>query len=92
VRSLLVLGNVLVFVFALVGIIAERRGFVRLSHLTLFPIFLMMISLPFWIEPRYGLPMMPLVAVLSAVGFVRSWEFRTGASRGPRLGKNISRP
>lgn len=75
VRILFVLSNVLVFVFALLGIIAAGRGFVRLSHLYLFPIFLMMISLPFWIEPRYGLPMMPLVAVLSAVGFARSCEF-----------------
>jgi 4-amino-4-deoxy-L-arabinose transferase-like glycosyltransferase len=71
VRILFGLGNVLVFVFALVGIIAERRRFVRLSHLALFPIFLMMISLPFWIEPRYGLPMMPVVAMLAAVGFWR---------------------
>jgi 4-amino-4-deoxy-L-arabinose transferase-like glycosyltransferase len=81
-RSLFVLSNVLVFGFALVGTIAERRGFVRLSHLTLFPIFLMMISLPFWIEPRYGLPMMPLVAVLSAVGLARCREFLAGKSRG----------
>jgi 4-amino-4-deoxy-L-arabinose transferase-like glycosyltransferase len=73
-RSMFVFGNVLVFVFALVGSIAERRGFVRLSHLTLFPIFLMIISLPFWIEPRYGLPMMPLVAILSAVGLARSLQ------------------
>lgn len=81
VRILFVLSNVLVFIFALVGIIAEGRGFVRLGHLTLFPIFLMMISLPFWIEPRYGLPMMPMVAILSAVGFARSCEFLTRTLR-----------
>ncbi|HXM35219.1 MAG TPA: glycosyltransferase family 39 protein [Pyrinomonadaceae bacterium] len=77
VRIVFVLSNALVFVFALAGVVAERPGFVRLSHLTLFPIFLMVISLPFWIEPRYGLPMMPLVAILSAFGFVRGRKLLT---------------
>jgi 4-amino-4-deoxy-L-arabinose transferase-like glycosyltransferase len=72
VRSLFIFGNLLVFVFATLGVIVERSRFISLSHLTLFPIFLMLISLPFWIEPRYGLPMMPLVAILSAVGFLQS--------------------
>lgn len=72
VRIGFILGNVLVFVFAIVGIIAERARFVSLSHLSLFPILLAAISLPLWIEPRYGLPMMPMIAVLSAVGVARS--------------------
>ena len=71
VRIGFVLINVMVFVFAVFGIIVERTHFVRLSHLALFPIFLAMISLPLWIEPRYGLPMMPLIAILSAVGMAR---------------------
>ena len=75
-RIVFILSNVLVFSFALFGIIGERERFARLSHLTLFPIFLSAISLPLWIEPRYGLPMMPLVAILSAVGFSRSLKFR----------------
>jgi 4-amino-4-deoxy-L-arabinose transferase-like glycosyltransferase len=69
-----ILANVMVFIFALVGIVLERSRFVGLSHLTMFPIFLAGISLPLWIEPRYGLPMMPLVAILSAAGAVRSWK------------------
>jgi hypothetical protein len=76
VRIVFILSNALVFSFALFGIIGERERFARLSHLTLFPIFLSAISLPLWIEPRYGLPMMPLVAILSAVGFTRSLKFR----------------
>jgi 4-amino-4-deoxy-L-arabinose transferase-like glycosyltransferase len=79
VRILFIFSNALVFCFALLGIMVEREQFARLSHLTLFPIFLAMISLPLWIEPRYGLPMMPLVAILSAVGFSRSLEFRRPA-------------
>jgi hypothetical protein len=82
VRSAFILGNVLVFVFAMFGVISVRSRFVLLSHLTLFPIFLMAISLPLWIEPRYGLPMMPLVAVLSAVGLLaQSRRFLNRRSR-----------
>jgi 4-amino-4-deoxy-L-arabinose transferase-like glycosyltransferase len=68
IRIAFISGNVLVFFFALFAIVAERARFVSLSHITLFPIFLCAISLPLWIEPRYGLPMMPLVAILAAVG------------------------
>lgn len=78
IRLLFVVSNLLVFVFAIVGVVAERRRFAGLSHITLFPIFLMLISLPFWIEPRYGLPMMPLLAVLSAAGLLRIWRLLTG--------------
>lgn len=80
VRIGFILGNILVFFFALVGLIAERARFVVLSHITLFPIFLSAISLPLWIEPRYGLPMMPLVAILSANGMVAVWESWRGRS------------
>lgn len=60
--------NLTVFVFALLGMAAERTRLIALSHIVLFPIFLAVIHLPFWIEPRYGLPMMPLVAILAAAG------------------------
>jgi 4-amino-4-deoxy-L-arabinose transferase-like glycosyltransferase len=78
IRSGFILGNLLVFLLALVGVISERRRFVELSHLILFPIFLAAISLPLWIEPRYGLPMMPLVAILSAAGMVFVLKFLRG--------------
>jgi 4-amino-4-deoxy-L-arabinose transferase-like glycosyltransferase len=68
VRTGFMAGNLLVFLLALVGVVSERRRFVELSHLILFPIFLAAVSLPLWIEPRYGLPMMPLIAILSAAG------------------------
>lgn len=71
IRGAFMVGNLLVFFFALCGLIAERARFAPLSHITLFPIFLCVVSLPLWIEPRYGLPMMPLVAILAAVGFAR---------------------
>ena len=74
VRTGFIAGNLLVFLLALVGVVSERRRFVELSHLILFPIFLAAISFPLWIEPRYGLPMMPLVAILSAAGMIHVWK------------------
>jgi len=86
VRILFVLGNMLVFAFAFIEVFAEGlRGFVRLSPLVLFPMVLMLLSLPFWIEPRYGLPMMPMIAVLSAAGLARSWAFLTRGSQSDEL-------
>ena len=68
VRIVFIAGNLLLFLFALFGMIAERARLFLLSHITLFPIFLCVIALPLWIEPRYGLPMMPLVVILASVG------------------------
>ncbi|MCU1266144.1 MAG: glycosyl transferase family 39 [Acidobacteria bacterium] len=68
IRTGFVAGNAMVFLLVVVGLVTQRARFVELSHLTLFPLFLAIVSLPLWIEPRYGLPMMPLVAILSAVG------------------------
>ena len=69
IRIVFILGNLLVFFFALVGTMVQRVRFADLSHLVLFPLFLCAVSLPLWIEPRYGLPMMPMIAILSASGF-----------------------
>jgi len=68
VRTGFIAGNLLVFLLALIGVVTQRTRFAELSHLTLFPLFLALVSLPLWIEPRYGLPMMPLIAILSAAG------------------------
>jgi len=53
---------------AIYGMFLERRRFVSLTHIILFPIFLCLIHLPMWIEGRYSLPMMPLVLILAARG------------------------
>lgn len=74
IRSFLIAGNLLVFFFALVGIVTGRVQLASMTHVALFPIFLAAIALPLWIEPRYGLPMMPSVAILSAMGAVRIWK------------------
>jgi 4-amino-4-deoxy-L-arabinose transferase-like glycosyltransferase len=68
------LGNVAIFVLAIYGIFLERRRFVSLSHIILFPVFFFLIHLPMWIESRYSLPIMPLVLILAARGAESLWN------------------
>lgn len=72
VKLIFILTNLLVFALAAYGIYCERARFVALEHVTLFPIFLLAVHLPLWIEPRYLIPAMPLVAILAAAGFMRT--------------------
>ena len=68
------LGNIAVCALAVYGIFLERRRFVSLSHIILFPVFLALVHLPMWIENRYSLPMMPLVLILAARGIEGLWN------------------
>src|ERR1041385_5492926 len=77
-------GNIAVFVLAIYGIFLERRRFVLLSHITLFPVFLSLIHLPMWIESRYSLPMMPLVLILAARGIEKLLTKLSNRYRVPR--------
>ena len=68
------LGNIAILVLAIYGTYRERKRFVSLSHIILFPVFLSLIHLPMWIENRYSLPMMPLVLILAARGIEDLWN------------------
>ncbi len=74
-KAAFMLGNLLFFGLAAFGMFVERKRFVPLAHVTLFPVFLTLVHLPLWIETRYAMPMVPLAAILSAVGLVRLIEF-----------------
>lgn len=79
-KFVFVVGNILLFVFAAFGFIVERARFVELSHLTLFPIALLLNYLPLWIETRHSLPLVPSIAIFAAVGLLRFLGyFRVGA-------------
>lgn len=72
--------NLIIFALAVFGAFIERARFVSLSHILLFPIFLLLIHLPLWIEPRYSLPIMPMVAILASAGSMqlfKRWRART---------------
>jgi 4-amino-4-deoxy-L-arabinose transferase-like glycosyltransferase len=66
--------NLVVVALAAFGVFTERERFVALSHITLFPAFMLLIHLPLWVEPRYGLPMVPMMAILAAAGSMRLLE------------------
>jgi 4-amino-4-deoxy-L-arabinose transferase-like glycosyltransferase len=70
IRSALILANLSVFILAAVGVWARRSRLVEFTELWLFPLFLALVGLPLWLEPRYGLPMMPAIAILSAMGAI----------------------
>jgi len=66
------LGTLLFYVLGAVGMFVERSRFVSLAHITLFPIFLVLVHLPLWIgDSRYSLPMIPAVAILATIGLAR---------------------
>lgn len=71
VKGVFIFSNLLILALAGWGAFVERGRFVELEHITLFPIFLLAIHLPVWIEPRYLLPAMPAIAILAAVGLTR---------------------
>jgi 4-amino-4-deoxy-L-arabinose transferase-like glycosyltransferase len=66
-KSLFLIGNITVLLLAIFG------GYLARSQveLILFPIFILLFHIPLWVEPRYSLPMMPMVAILASVGVVR---------------------
>jgi 4-amino-4-deoxy-L-arabinose transferase-like glycosyltransferase len=73
-KVIFILSNLVILMLAAYGLFRERGRFMELEHITLFPIFLLAIHLPTWIEPRYLLPAVPLIAILAAVGSIRIIE------------------
>lgn len=75
--------NLVIITLAVIGAFTERARFASLGHVIFFPAFILIVHLPLWIEPRYSLPMMPMVAILAAVGtmylFSRLRAFAHGA-------------
>lgn len=66
-----VTGNFFLLVFACYGIYTERCRWPALFPIALFPLYVAIIHLPMWVEGRYSLPIMPMVATFSAVGVHR---------------------
>ncbi|MDT4897102.1 MAG: hypothetical protein QOH25_2179 [Acidobacteriota bacterium] len=71
VKGSFIIGNLIVLVIAALGFYAERKRIPSLVPLIAFPIFLFFIHLLTWIESRYTLPIMPMVAIFFAVGWQR---------------------
>jgi 4-amino-4-deoxy-L-arabinose transferase-like glycosyltransferase len=73
-KIVFVFGHMLFWSVAFYGVYTQRKRFVELSHLTLFPIFLLLAQLPMWVETRYSLPIIPLVTIMASAGVVHLIE------------------
>lgn len=71
VKGLFIGGNLFVTGVALLGLLAARDRIFSLVHIISFPIFLLLVQLPMWVESRYMLPIMPMVAIFFAVGCLK---------------------
>ena len=72
-------GNLFVMLLAVFGMWTLIPRLADHAHIILFPVFGILIHLPVWIEPRYFLPMMPMIFILAVAGiqklpiFKRFW-------------------
>ena len=76
VKTLFLTGDVAGIVFAIWGFILVRSRWRELTHLWLFPIFLLIMQIPMWAEARYTIPIMPIVAIFASVALVEFWKRR----------------
>jgi len=66
------MGNILLFALASVGLYLKRS----VLPLTLFPIYLTVSHFPIWVEPRFSLPMVPVIIILAVSAGVILMERR----------------
>lgn len=59
-------GNAIFALLAGLGIWRHRSRLVHLAPLWTFPVFLLVAQLPMYAEPRYGLPLVPFMAIFAA--------------------------
>jgi len=60
--------NVLVLAMSVYGVWTGRARVLELLPLWLFPAFVLIAQLPAFVEPRFGLPIMPFVLIFAAAG------------------------
>jgi hypothetical protein len=60
-------GNAVLFAAAASGVWFSRKRLVTLAPLWSFPLFLLTAHLPMYVEPRYGLPIVPFVIMFASV-------------------------
>ena len=63
-----IVGNAIVFALTMFGLWVSRHRLLELSPVWSFPVFLTAAHIPMYIEPRYGLPLVPFMLIFAAVG------------------------
>ena len=69
-----VIGNVAFLLLAVWGFLRQPRPLTATLHVWAFPVFLIVAQLPMYAEPRYGLPMTPLLAVFAGLTLTAQWS------------------
>jgi 4-amino-4-deoxy-L-arabinose transferase-like glycosyltransferase len=73
-------GTAALVFLALCGGWTVRRRLVELAPLWSFPVYLAAAHLPMYVEPRYGLPLVPFLATFASVAIVALVQGRSGRS------------
>jgi hypothetical protein len=91
-KSAFVLGHLLFWMLAVYGIYTQRERLVQLGHLMLFPVFLVLVQLPMWVETRYSLPIIPLVAIMASAGALHLFEHVRSMERAGATATRVGSP
>jgi hypothetical protein len=94
VRALSMLGHAVATTFAVYGFVTLVRGeqdrAQRAGALALFVLIFCMTHMPFLAEPRYRIPVVPLIDILSVVGFVRFIDRTVAGQSDTQTGEAVS--
>jgi len=74
IKFLFIAVNLVAPALAVLGLYSVRLRSVELVHLISFPLFLLAAQIPMWTEARYTIPIMPVMAIFSAVGLQQLWN------------------
>jgi len=66
-------GNAILFLLAAYGLWLQRGRLQDIAPLWTFPVFLLVVQLPMYAEPRYGMPLVPFFAILAAAAVDAQW-------------------
>ncbi len=61
-------GNLIMLLLSAYGLYLGKDNFVVHLPISLWPIYMTLVHLPMWVEPRYSLPMMPMLAIFASIG------------------------
>jgi hypothetical protein len=81
-------GTALLAILAVYGAWIVRRRLVELVPLWSFPVYLAAAHLPMFVEPRYGLPLVPFLTLFAAAAIASFWRAPAVASH-PGAGETL---
>lgn len=70
VKLFFIFSSLMLFLLFWTGIFIFRGKILNLLHIFLFPLFVILMHLPMWIELRYNLAALPFIYIVAAIGLV----------------------